>query len=59
MRNDFTGFVLMRVDTFQPIFNKIRKIIKRPVVVKTPEPPPIIALLVNSAASDQSRMTRT
>jgi len=34
LRNHFAGIILMiHVDTFQPIFNKITKIIKWPIVV--------------------------
>ena len=50
MRNDYTGVILTHVDTFQPIFSKIRKIIKCPIVVYAPVGPP---LLINSTAHDQ------
>ena len=45
LRNDFTGVILTHVDTFQPIFSKIRTIIKQPIVVDAPAPPPIISKL--------------
>ena len=40
MRNDFTGVILTHVDTFLPIFSKIRRIIKWPIVVNAPVGPP-------------------
>ena len=42
MRNDYTGVILTHVDTFQPIFSKIRKIIKCPIVVYAPVGPPLL-----------------
>jgi len=46
------GVILIHVDTFQPIFSKIRQIIKRPIVVNAPAGAP---LLVNPTAPDQSQ----
>ena len=40
MRNDFTGVILTHINTScQPIFRKIRKIIKQPIVVNAPVGP--------------------
>jgi len=45
LRNDFTGVVPTHVDTFQPIFGKIRRIIRWPIDVNVSVGSPIICKL--------------